>query len=143
MISLLISFDTSLSSPKLLRVYTEQFWSPISIKKEENRKKFANVDKASDNEFKTEYEDRMTDATELEEDTVLADDAFNLDFDDYNVFGEKLTESKELLCCICGEPIDGYGNNPEPYKPASSGKCCDGCNIKFVIPIRLDQARRD
>ncbi len=99
----------------------------LSIKKEEDRKKFANVEQASDKEFKAEYEDRMTDATELEE-------AFNLDFDDVNVYGEKLTEAKEALCCVCGEPLEGYRNNPEPFMPASNGKCCRGCNIKFVIP---------
>ena len=103
----------------------------LSIKKEEDRKKFANVDKASEKEFKSEYEDRMTDVTDLEE------DAFNLDFDDINAFGEKLTEAKERNCCICGEPIEGYGNNPEPYK--TEGHCCDGCNLKFVIPLRLEQ----
>ena len=102
----------------------------LSIKKEENRKHFANVEKTSDKEFKNAYEDRMTDATELEE-------AFNLDFDSYNVFGEKLTEAKENFCCICGEPIEGYGNNPEPFMSAIDGQCCDGCNLKFVVPARL------
>lgn len=102
----------------------------LSIKKEENRKHFANVDKTSEKEFKSEYSDRMTDATELEE-------AFNLDFEDYNVYGERLTEAVDR-CCICGEPIDGYGNSPEPFMPASEGQCCDGCNLKFVIPMRLD-----
>ena len=106
----------------------------LSIKKEEERKRFANVDKAPEKEFKAEYEDRMTDATELEE-------AFNLDFDDVNVFGEKLTEAKEFLCCICGEPIEGYGNNPEPYLSADNGRCCDACNIRFVIPARLEMMR--
>ena len=109
----------------------------LSIKKEEERKHFANVDAAPDKEFKAEYEDRMTDATELEE------SFFNLDFDDYNVFGEKLTEAKEHYCCICGEPIEGYGNNPEPYMSADSGSCCDGCNLKFVIPMRLDMSKED
>lgn len=41
------------------------------------------------------------------------------------------------LCCICGEPLGGYGNNPAPYR--DSGKCCDACNIKFVIPTRIEQ----
>lgn len=104
----------------------------LSIKKEENRKHFANVDKAPEKEFKSEYSDRMTDATELEE------NAFDLDFEDYNVFGEPLTEAKEKFCCICGEPIEGYGNNPEPFMSYDSGRCCDGCNLKFVIPARLD-----
>jgi hypothetical protein len=106
----------------------------LSIKKEEDRKKFANVDKASDREFKAEYEDRMTDATELEE------DFFNLDFDDINVYGEKLTEAKENRCCICGEDIDGYGNNPEPYMSADKGRCCDACNVKVIIPKRFEMA---
>ncbi len=176
----------------------------LSIKKEEDRKKFANVDKASEKEFKAEYEDRMTDATELEESQEVLDGAFNaildgifdncdydviradftpmgdkvivtlnhnaydiesaaaelmtclnnagistidwstngsnvfifdispdnaldLDFDDYNVFGEKLTEAKERLCSICGEPIEGEGHNTE------NGLVCDGCELHFVI----------
>jgi hypothetical protein len=208
----------------------------LSIKKEENRKHFANVDKAPEKEFKSEYQDRMTDATELEESALskslnftckeleaalakatannavlelgqsfddeeacsynweigqkdneiivtgwgyniytdedglenssyfsnIADaykyleniagsdpyakislhltsnEAFNLDFEDYNVYGEKLTEAKENFCCICGEPIEGYGNNPEPYKSTADGVCCDGCNLKFVVPTRLE-----
>lgn len=179
----------------------------LSIKKEENRRHFANVDKAPEKEFKNAYEDRMTDATELEEsytdalagsgyDIISADFtdsndkfvislnhnisdleeaanelsvclaeigiyvtdwntngsnviifdlaeevddnlAFNLTFEDYNAFGEKLTEAKENFCCICGEPIEGYGNNPEPFMDADEGQCCDGCNLKFVIPARL------
>jgi RNA polymerase-binding transcription factor DksA len=103
----------------------------LSIKKEEERKHFANVDKAPEKEFKAEYEDRMTDATELEE-------AFNLDFDAVNAYGEKLTEAKEDFCCICGEPIEGRGNNPEPYMSAEEGRCCDACNVRFVIPVRLE-----
>lgn len=175
----------------------------LSIKKEEERKHFANVDKAPDKEFKSEYEDRMTDATELEENLdaeLLAtcpyeaisadynnigdkfivslnhnvadieeaaeelsawladvygisvidwntngsnvfifelnpDNAFDLDFDDVNVYGEKLTEALENSCCICGEPIEGHGNNPEPYMSADEGQCCQGCHLKFVAPL--------
>lgn len=174
----------------------------LSIKKEEERKHFANVDSAPDKEFKAEYEDRMTDATELEEglvidafdncnyDVISADyltrgdgivvslnhnvpdeeeaaehliscltnagyniidwntngsnvfifaldpeNAFDLDFDDVNVFGERLTEAKENFCCICGEEYDGAGHNPEPYMSSDEGRCCDGCQLKFVAPI--------
>ena len=179
----------------------------LSIKKEEDRKKFASIDKASDKEFKAEYEDRMTDVTELEEDfdndfidafndcayevisagytndgdiivslnhtvtdveetanalmdclanidiqvldwhtndnnvfifTPEVDNVFSLDFDAVNVYGEKLTEAKESFCCICGEPIEGYGNNTEPFMSAAEGRCCDGCNLKFVIPMRME-----
>lgn len=185
----------------------------LSIKKEENRRHFANVDKAPEKEFKTVYSDRMTDATELEEsytdalagsgydiigadftdkgnqfvislnhnisdleeaanelsvclaeigiyvtdwntngsnviifdlDENVDDDlAFNLTFEDYNVYGEKLTEAKENFCCICGEPIEGYGNNPEPFMEADNGQCCDGCNLKFVIPARLELMKEE
>lgn len=68
----------------------------------------------------------------------VAANPFDLDFDDINAYGEKvesLREAKEEICCICGEPIEGYGNNPEPYK--HEGRCCDACNLKFVIPARL------
>lgn len=106
----------------------------LSIKKEENRKHLTNVNKTPDKEFKDIYSDRMTNATELEE-------AFNLTFEDYNVYGEKLTEAKENFCCICGEPIEGYGNNPEPFMSADNGQCCDGCNLKFVVPMRLDMMK--
>jgi hypothetical protein len=185
----------------------------LSIKKEENRKYFTNVDKAPEKEFKAEYSDRMTDATELEENFIMdafaecnydiisadftegrdqivislnhnvedidavADDLtfylaeagigtanwttngsnviifdvvdtdienpFDLAFEDYNVFGERLTEAKEHICCVCGEPFYGYGNNPEPYKPAEAGQACNGCNLKFVIPARLEPVREE
>lgn len=102
----------------------------LSIKREEERKHFANVDKASDKEFKDAYEDRMTDATEFEE-------AFNLSFDNVDVYGKKLRESSDKFCCICGEPFGKFGNNPEPFMSADEGRCCDACNLKFVIPARL------
>ena len=65
----------------------------LSIKKEEERKKFANVDKTSDKEFKAEYEDRMTTATELEENmsslTPIFDDCpFDVIDADYTAQGE-------------------------------------------------------
>ena len=71
---------------------------------------------------------------------VNSNDVFKQDFDSVNAYGEKvetesLKESKEEICCICGEPIEGYGNNPSPYK--HEGRCCDACNSKFVIPARL------
>ena len=182
----------------------------LSIKKEEDRRKFTKVNDDS-KEFKSEYEDRMTTATELEENYALddvfndcdyevistdfspmgdkvivtlnhkaydieataeqlmaclnnagisaidwntngsnvfifelnPDNAFDLDFDAVNVFGEKLTEAKAHVCCICGEPLDGYGNNPEPYMSADKGQACDSCNLHFVVPMRLEQSKED
>lgn len=108
----------------------------LGVKREEDRKKLGTVDDDS-KEFRDTYSDRMTSATELEE-------AFNLSFDSYNAFGENLTEAKiDDNCCICGELLDGYGNNPEPYMDAEKGRCCDGCNLKFVIPARLAARTED
>lgn len=167
----------------------------LSIKKEEERKHFANVDKAPEKEFKDEYEDRMTDATELEEgleddildtcpyDAISADyndigdkfivslnhnvtdidaaaaelstwveaaygvsvldwntnghnvfifdlrpyNEFDMDFDDVNAFGEKLTEAKERYCSMCGEPLVDAGHTTD------MGVICDGCELHFMI----------
>ena len=165
----------------------------LSIKKEEERKKFSNVDAAPEKEFRAEYEDRMTAATELEEnfdDDILAtcpydvisadyndtgdkfivslnnnmrdietaakelikwveknwrvsildwntnghnvfifelapDNVFDMDFEDINVFGEKLNESKEHYCAKCGEPIIGDANKTD------HGILCTGCSRHF------------
>jgi hypothetical protein len=167
----------------------------LSIKKEEERKHFANVDKATDKEFKVEYEDRMTDATELEEnmssllpifndcdyDVIDADytaqgevivslnhsisdievaaeelasclekhgmyvidwntngsnvfifelgpdNAFDMDFEDINVFGESLKEAKERVCCKCGEPLIG------DEQLTDDGLACNGCYLHFYM----------
>lgn len=106
----------------------------LNVKNEEERPKIS-ADATSDARFKDVYQDRMTDRTFAE---ALEED-FYLDFDDVNVYGVKLKEGKEAeyTCCICGDDFEGYGNNPAPYK--ESGKCCDACNRKFVIPARLSQ----
>lgn len=73
----------------------------------------------------------------------IDDNAFGQEFPDINAYGEtveSLREAKEEICCICGEPIEGYGNNPEPYK--HKGRCCDACNLKFVIPARLAELNK-
>ena len=76
---------------------------------------------------------------------VNSSDVFKQDFDSVNAYGEKvetesLKEAKEEICCICGEPIEGYGNNPSPYK--HEGRCCNACNLKFVIPARLAELNK-
>jgi hypothetical protein len=46
------------------------------------------------------------------------------------------TEKKEThICVICCDPFTGYGNNPHPVK--FTGRCCDTCNDKYVIPARF------
>ena len=109
----------------------------LNVKNEEERPKIS-ADATSDERFKTVYQDRMTDRTFVE-----SLDDFYVDFDDINAFGIKLHEGKEVEfeCCICGEKAEGYGNNPSPYK--ESGKCCDACNKKFVLPARLMQLQDD
>lgn len=109
----------------------------LNVKNEEERPKIS-PDATSDERFKDVYQDRMTDRTFVE-----SFDDFYLDFDDVNVYGVKLKEGKEAeyTCCICGDEFEGYGNNPAPYK--ASGKCCDACNRKFVIPARLMQLQNE
>ena len=86
---------------------------------------------------------------QMEQDVELAngeideDDFFNQKFESYNVYGEKLNEGKDdkFTCCICGEESYGYGNNPAPVK--DEGRCCDACNLKFVIPARLAEFNKN
>lgn len=42
-------------------------------------------------------------------------------------------------CCICGETLVGYGNNPWPI--AEEGECCDYCNMTVVVPARLQMMK--
>lgn len=121
----------------------------LYIKHEEKRDQI-NPEEVSDKTFSDVYDDRMTDQTVVEElkarrrknnnKPITESGAFNLSFDDVNAYGVKLIEGVEVdgVCCICGEPIEGYGNNPEPYMSAENGeRCCDACNWHFVIPARL------
>ena len=51
---------------------------------------------------------------------------------------------KQIICCFCNEPIpplqDEDGNNVywegNNAKPLKDGRCCDPCNIKYVINTR-------
>lgn len=44
------------------------------------------------------------------------------------------------ICCICGKPFEGYGNNPSPIE--TSGVCCDICHAETVVPRRLLDAKK-
>lgn len=83
------------------------------------------------------YEDDF-DAIEYPGINLDDDNVFKQDFESRNVFGEAV---ERKICCICGEEYEGYGNNPAPVR--DSGKCCDGCNLKFVVPARIDQNKHD
>lgn len=60
-----------------------------------------------------------------------------------NEYEDRLVESakESYTCCICGEKFNDFGNNPSPV--ADTGKCCDACNLKFVIPARLSAWESD
>ena len=82
----------------------------------------------------------------IKQEEKCLEEAFECSFDDYDAYGRKLVEGKtvDYICCICVEKIDGFGNNPEPYMSAENGnRCCDECNIRFVIPARLAQLDKD
>jgi len=121
----------------------------LYIKHEEERKKFpGDADKVPESTFSDEYDDRITDITgpgledQVKEELTEEDNPFEIEFDDYNAYGEKITEEAPYethTCCICGDEFVGYGNNPEPVKSFDDGVCCDACNIKFVIPARLSK----
>ena len=40
-------------------------------------------------------------------------------------------------CCICGKVFKGWGNNPYPVVKDEDARCCDDCNMEFVIPARI------
>lgn len=54
-----------------------------------------------------------------------------------------------MKCIICGKEIVGHGNNPDPitdewgnlFDPKE--RCCDECNDKYVVAIRLAQLQGD
>lgn len=39
-----------------------------------------------------------------------------------------------MRCSICGKVIKGYGHSVSPLE---GGACCDKCNIRVVLPVRL------
>lgn len=122
--------------------HVQIFEYDLSPKHEEQRKKF-DVDNASTKEFVKHYSDRITDETDpnaLDNDikTEALEEELFLSFPEPGEprLARIMCESATDICCICGEEIEGYGNNAQPY---AKGKCCDACNIKFVIPARIQQ----
>jgi hypothetical protein len=52
----------------------------------------------------------------------------------------KRPELKDQTCGICQKKYDGFGNNPYPI---NLDRCCDDCNVKYVIPRRFDCLSRE
>ena len=42
-----------------------------------------------------------------------------------------------MMCSICNEDFEGFGNNAEPI---NDGRCCDFCNTAVVIPTRINDS---
>jgi len=42
-------------------------------------------------------------------------------------------------CSICKKSFNEYGNNPSPFH---GGACCDDCNAKYVLHLRIYQGTR-
>ena len=42
-----------------------------------------------------------------------------------------------MNCSICKNKINGkYGHNAQPI---NNGRCCDTCNLMYVVPTRMKQ----
>jgi hypothetical protein len=50
-----------------------------------------------------------------------------------------MTSENAHACSICGGLLSGDGNDAEPV---SDGSCCDDCNERYVIPVRLEEELR-
>ena len=48
----------------------------------------------------------------------------------------KMERTEKKVCSICYRVYTGYGNNAQPV---NNGYCCDDCNSKYVIPMRIDR----
>ena len=70
-----------------------------------------------------------------EEANKVANEKANRFFSGYHVHGGS-PDADTKTCCICGKEFKGWGNNPYPVK--MEGVCCDECNLKAVIPARLN-----
>ena len=46
-------------------------------------------------------------------------------------------KNKNEMCCLCGKQFKGKGHTPFPAKEV--GLCCDECNYKVVVPMRIEQ----
>lgn len=44
---------------------------------------------------------------------------------------------KSEICSICESEFEGFGNNPAPFPSDNDERCCDDCNSRFVVPVRM------
>ena len=41
----------------------------------------------------------------------------------------------------CGKAFTGHGKDPAPVVNYPSARCCDDCNSRVVLPMRLERVR--
>jgi DNA-directed RNA polymerase subunit RPC12/RpoP len=48
-------------------------------------------------------------------------------------------------CSICKKDFYGYGNNPYPLCEVNDHKarCCDDCNLKYVLKARMIMIQKE
>ena len=51
-------------------------------------------------------------------------------------FQMKILSDKQKTCCICESHFTGFGCNPDPFD-GEVGLCCQACDERFVIPVRI------
>ena len=49
-------------------------------------------------------------------------------------------DTNKIICCLCGEEIQDYGNNPYPL---AGEKCCTACDLNYVMPVRAFMSKLD
>ena len=54
-----------------------------------------------------------------------------------------MKEGFTWVCCLCGKPSSGFGNNPFPLcdENDTESRCCDICNMTKVTPARIKMIR--
>ena len=55
---------------------------------------------------------------------------------------KRKSKEKRKRCCLCKRIINGFGHNPFPLGQENpQGRCCFDCNIRRVIPARLQEVK--
>jgi DNA-directed RNA polymerase subunit RPC12/RpoP len=44
---------------------------------------------------------------------------------------------EEFICCLCGKTVREWPNDPWPVSMNVDAKCCDDCNMRIVVPVRM------
>lgn len=56
---------------------------------------------------------------------------------------KKRTGKNWYYCSLCEGIFQGIGNDPFPVRKGGMDECCDACNLKFVIPARIEFLKED